>query len=34
MTTYPEYTLILPLSCPTNRDHLIQRSFDLRLDRN
>ena len=21
MTTYPEYTLILPPPCPTNRDH-------------
>ena len=22
MTHYPEYTLILPPTCPTNRDHL------------
>ena len=23
MTHHPEYTLILPPTCPTNRDHLI-----------
>ena len=27
MTHHPEYTLILPPNCPTNRDHLILADF-------
>ena len=28
MIDYPEYTLALPPSCPTNQDHLIQTTLD------